>query len=383
MIREKSEQSVPERSDAIELFVCQRPGSALTNSSLESFQQHQIADAIDHMSSARNIDEIVNDILSFDEEASIAQIVNRTRELLRDKLRRRGLVLGVSGGVDSAVCAALAVKAVGPERVFALLMPESDSSAESVINGRLLAEHLGIRYVVEDIAPTLEAIGCYRWRDEAIRVVFPQYESGWKNKIVIAGGGEGKINHFNLVVADPDGCMHEQRLGLKEYLQIVAATNFKQRIRKTLEFFHADRLNYAVVGTPNRVEYDQGFFVKGGDGSADVKPIAHLYKSQVYRLARHLGLPDVICNAIPTTDTYSLAQGQDEFYYALPYKEMDIALWYYNNDRAADELGRVLGISGEQAQFIYRDIENKRTTTAPLHWPALLVEPVKGPLSAP
>jgi len=184
-------------------------------------------------------------------------------------------------------------------------------------------------------------------------------------------------------VKDPEGHLDEARLGLKEYLQIVAATNFKQRIRKTLEFFHADRLNYAVVGTPNRVEYDQGFFVKNGDGSADLKPIAHLYKVQVYMLARHLGLPSSICNATPTTDTYSLSQGQDEFYYALPYREMDVALWHHNAGRPAGELAGALGIPEEQARLVYADIDNKRRTTAPLHWPALVVEPVVGPRTRP
>jgi len=211
----------------------------------------------------------------------------------------------------------------------------------------------------------------------------PEYGDGWKNKIAITGAGEGQYNHFKLIVADPDGKQYEKRLALNEYLQIVAATNFKQRIRKTLDFFHADRLNYAVVGTPNRMEYDQGFFVKNGDGSADLKPIAHLYKSQVYMMARHLGLPDEICNAVPTTDTYSLAQGQDEFYYALPYKEMDVALWFLNKGKSARELAEQLGIKEQQAEFIYTDIESKRRTTAPLHWPALLMEPVSGPFSKP
>ena len=164
---------------------------------------------------------------------------------------------------------------------------------------------------------------------------------------------------------------------------VVAATNFKQRIRKTLEFFHADRLNYAVVGTPNRVEYDQGFFVKNGDGSADLKPIAHLYKSQVYALARHMGLPDLICNATPTTDTYSLSQGQDEFYYALPYKEMDVALWHVNQGLPPAQLAERLGLSEQQAAYIHQDIEAKRRTTAPLHWSGLLMEPVTGPLPRP
>lgn len=330
------------------------------------------------------IDTLIDTLLSFDRDAEINRITGKVRELMRQHLKRRGLVVAMSGGIDSSVCAALAVRALGPDKVFGLLMPERDSSSESAAKGRLLAEHLGIRHTVEDIAPTLEAIGCYRWRDEAIRAVFPAYGEGWKNKIVIAGGTQGQINHFKLVVQEPgNGPLHEQRLGLREYLQIVAATNFKQRIRKTLEFFHADRLNYAVVGTPNRVEYDQGFFVKNGDGSADLKPIAHLYKTQVYALARHMGLPDVICNATPTTDTYSLSQGQDEFYYALPYKEMDVALWHLNQGLPAAKLAECLGLSEQQAGFIYQDIEAKRRTTAPLHWSGLLMEPVRGPVPRP
>lgn len=330
------------------------------------------------------IDTLIDTLLSFDRDAEITRITGKVRELMRLHIKRRGLVVAMSGGIDSSVCAALAVRALGPDKVFGLLMPERDSSSESSVKGRLLAEHLGIRHTVEDIAPTLEAIGCYRWRDEAIRAVFPAYGEGWKNKIVIAGGTQGQINHFKLVVQEPgNGPLHEQRLGLREYLQIVAATNFKQRIRKTLEFFHADRLNYAVVGTPNRVEYDQGFFVKNGDGSADLKPIAHLYKTQVYALARHMGLPDVICNATPTTDTYSLSQGQDEFYYALPYKEMDVALWHLNQGLPAAKLAECLGLSEQQAGFIYQDIEAKRRTTAPLHWSGLLMEPVTGPVPRP
>jgi NAD+ synthase len=244
------------------------------------------------------------------------------------------------------------------------------------VRGRVLAEHLGIAWDLVDIAPTLEAIGCYRWRDDAIRRVFPEYDGTWRSKIVIAGGLEGGVNHFNLVVEMPDGEIRQQRLGLHEYLQIVAATNFKQRIRKTVEYFHADRLNYAVVGTPNRLEHDQGFFVKNGDGSADVKPIAHLYKSQVYALARHLGLPEQICNARPTTDTYSLAQGQDEFYFALPYEQMDLALWAFNHKLPPSELAEALGIALKRAQFIYADIAAKRRTTRYLHSKAVLVEAV-------
>ncbi|MEZ5550307.1 MAG: NAD(+) synthase [Pseudomonadales bacterium] len=312
-------------------------------------------------------------VLDMDFETEVERIGSSLRDILRSKLHRRGLVVALSGGIDSSVSGALSVRALGSSKVFGLLLPETDSSDESLSRGKALAEHLGIDYLICDIAPALEAVGCYSWRDEAIRNVFPQYSAGWRNKIVLSGGLEGQINHFKLVVEDPQGKRIEKRLPLRDYLQIVAATNFKQRIRKTLEYFHADRLNYAVVGTPNRLEYDQGFFVKNGDGSADVKPIAHLYKTQVYNLARHLGLPDEICSAAPTTDTYSLAQGQDEFYFALPYQQMDMALWGLNNGVSAAELAPALGITEQQADLVYRDIETKRKTTRYLHSRAYLV----------
>ncbi|MEZ5540686.1 MAG: NAD(+) synthase [Pseudomonadota bacterium] len=316
------------------------------------------------------------DVLNLDCAAEAGRIAARLKQILREDLHRRGLVVAISGGIDSSVSAALCVHALGSRKVFGLLLPERDSSPHSLQRGRLLAEHLGISYLVHDIAPTLEAIGCYHWRDEAIRAVAPAYGDGWKNKIVIRGGAHGQVNHFALVVRAPDGLTQEYQLPLREYLQIVAATNYKQRIRKTIEYFHADRLNYAVIGTPNRLEYDQGFFVKNGDGAADVKPIAHLYKTQVYAMSRHLGLPEEICSATPTTDTYSLEQGQDEFYFALPYDKMDIALWAHNHGIPAGELAPALDLAPTAAEFIYRDIEAKRRATRYLHAAPVLVATV-------
>jgi len=327
------------------------------------------------MSNASNIP-LGPDVLKMDADKVIEHACARIREILSKDLSRRGLVVAMSGGIDSSVCSALAVRAVGKERVYGLLLPERDSSGFSTARGKQLAEFHGIQYEKFDIGDTLAAIGCYKWRDDAIRKVFPNYGEGWKNKIIISGGLEGRVNHFQLVVQDPSGKSFQERLPLKEYLQIVAATNHKQRIRKTVEYFHADRLNYAVVGTPNRLEYDQGFFVKNGDGSADVKPIAHLYKTQVYALARHMKLPEEICAAIPTTDTYSLPQGQDEFYFALPYQQMDIALWALNQGRPAAELAKALGITEAQAQHVYNDIEAKRRATRYMHLKPVLVDDV-------
>jgi NAD+ synthase len=259
-------------------------------------------------------------------------------------------------------------------------MPERESSARGTKLAKQVAKQLGIEYEIRDLTESLEALGCYEHRNKAIRDVFPEYGDDWKNKLVIAGGLSGQFNYFKLVVQAPDGRTFTSRVPYREYLEIVAAQNYKQRIRKTVEYYHADRLNYVVIGTPNRLEYDQGFFVKNGDGSADVKPIAHLYKTQVYALARHFSLPDEICNSRPTTDTYSLAQGQDEFFFALPYDQMDLALWAHDHQVPARILAARLGTSPEQAEFVYQDINAKRRTGAYLHASPVLFQ-LDGPVA--
>jgi NAD+ synthase len=317
-------------------------------------------------------------VLKIDLEAEAKRIsdflVRATAEL-----KRKGLVVGVSGGIDSSTCLALAARALGPQRVVGLLMPERDSSGKSIELGRLLCDAVGVSYEVEDIRGVLDGAGCYRRRDEAIRQVFPEYDETYKQKIVIPPiEDRDRITFFSIVIQSPSGEVKKARLPLKAYLQVVAATNFKQRTRAMMEYYHADRLNYAVVGTPNRLEYDQGFFVKGGDGLADIKPIAHLYKSQVYAMARHLGLPDPVCNSVPTTDTYSLEQGQDEFYFALPYDKMDLLLYAFNHDVPPAEAGAPLGLTPAQVSWVYRDIQVKRRTTRYMHLPPVLLEELPG-----
>ena len=316
------------------------------------------------------------DSLQLDCTAEARRVAGWMREAVGTTLRRRGVIIAMSGGVDSSVCAALAVQAFGRERVFGLLLPDKESSSGSGSLGAKVADQLGITHQTESIAAALEGLGCYRWRDTAIREVVPAYGEGWKSKIVIAAAPNSGLSYFKLVVQSPAGEFQEKRLPAKQYLQIVAATNYKQRMRKAIEYFHADRLGYAVIGTPNRLEYDQGFFVKGGDGLADVKPIAHLYKTQVYQLAAHFGLPEEVCNARPTTDTYSLAQGQDEFYFGLPYDKMDIALWCHNHGVPLAEFAAAVSLAEPAAARVYQDIASKRATTAYLHSAAMLVDPV-------
>lgn len=315
--------------------------------------------------------------LQIDPAAEVERIVAALRSLVGGILHKRGLVLGLSGGVDSSVSAALAVRAVGARNVFALFMPEHDSDPDSLRLGQLVAETFGIASVTEDIGPSLEAMGCYRRREEAIRTVLPSYGPDWKSKLVIADA-KTSIGYSltSLVAQSPDGAMHQLRLPPAVYLAIVAATNMKQRTRKLIEYTHADRLNYAVLGTPNRLEYDQGFFVKNGDGAADVKPIAHLYKSQVYQLADYLGVPAEICARPPTTDTFSLPQTQEEFYFSLPWNLMDLCLYGLNHAVPVADIAAATSLEAGVVERVLADIASKRRATAALHMAPLLVEPV-------
>jgi NAD+ synthase len=313
------------------------------------------------------------DTLTLDAGLETEKIVKELRRVLFD-LKRRGLVLGLSGGIDSTVTAALAVRAIGKDKVFGILMPERHSESETTSLGRLAADSLGIECVEENITGVLDSLRFYDRYDAAIRQVIPDYGAGWISKIVIGGIAAGEaFTYFSVVAQDPSGRIVKERLPLKAYLETVASTNFKQRIRKMLEYYHADRLNYAVAGTPNRLEYDQGFFVKNGDGSADVKPIAHLYKCQVYQLADYLDVPKSIRHRPPTTDTYSMAQGQDEFYFAVPHQLMDLCLYGKNHGVDAAEVGEAAGITAEKVRWVWEDIDRKRRTTRYLHLPPQLV----------
>jgi NAD+ synthase len=308
----------------------------------------------------------------FDVQATIARIADRTRDAIRD-LGRSGAVVAVSGGVDSGVVAGLSVEALGAEHVLLLRLPEHSISAESTDLGRELAESLGAPSAEEPISEALSALGYETRRDEAIRKVFPDFEPDWRHKLV-RSPPTGGIIVFSLVVERPGGEEESKRLPPGAYRELLAAQNLKQRVRKVFEYTYADRLGYAVIGTPNRLEYDQGFFVKGGDGLADLKPIASLYKTQVYALARELGLPEGIAGRAPTTETFSLPQSQEEFYFGHPHERMDMLLWGREHDVPADQLAERIGVEPDVVTAAYGEIDRRRVATRYLHESAVLVD---------
>lgn len=292
-------------------------------------------------------------------------IVEKLKTDTIQKLHRFGGVVGISGGIDSSVTLALTAKAFGPDKVLGIMLPEQDSSPVSALLAEKLASKFKVKTLTENITGALKGFKCYERRDEAVKNVFPEYDpSVYKMKIGIRTlPGSMLPPVFSVVIIDKNGKEQSKKLPASDYLQIVSASNFKQRARMSMLYYHAERLHYAVIGTPNKHEVDQGFFVKYGDGGADIMPIGDLYKTQVYQLAEFLEVPQEIINRTPTTDTYSAEQTQEEFFYQLPFAQMDL-LWYaYENGYDPEDVASVMEKTKEDVRGIFANFDRKSKTT--------------------
>ncbi len=305
------------------------------------------------------------DSIKIDPAKETKRIISKLKEEIAFVLHKKGAVVGVSGGIDSSVVLALCVKAIGPEKVLAVMLPERDSSPDSLHLAKILTNKLNVPYVVEDISDALDGFGCYRRRDEAVKRILPEYDKSYKMKISIPKNQEGKelLNFFNLSITDINGKEKSIRLPFNEYLQIVAASNLKQRTRMSMLYYHAETKNYCVTGTGNKNEHEQGFFVKYGDGGVDIRPIAHLFKSQVYQLADYLEIPEVIQKRIPTSDTYSAEQTQEEFFFKIPFEILDPIWFGWENGVSSKEISAALKLDQHFVENVIKDIQNKIRST--------------------
>ena len=308
--------------------------------------------------------------LEIDPATEADHIAGQLKHDLAHVLRRRGAVVGVSGGIDSAVVLGLCARALGPGRVLAVLMPEQESDPQSLRCGQQAARHFGVETVTEDITGALEGFGAYRRRDEAVRRIFPEYDASCRMRIGLPKStfDQDRLNLFELTIVLPDGTEKTARLPPAEYLAIVAASNFKQRSRMCFLYYHAESRHYAVIGTGNRNECDLGFFVKHGDGGADLMPLRHLFKTQVYQLARHLDVPPEIIDRPPTPDTYTAAHTHEDFFYRAPFAILDAVWNAWEQHVPEEEIARDLDLSTTQVGNIIGDIRRKNKTSEYLRY---------------
>jgi NAD+ synthase len=280
-------------------------------------------------------------------------------------MHREGIIVGLSGGVDSALCAALSVRAIGKDKVLGLLLPDRESSPQSAEFASRQAKQFDIKTITVDITPILEAFGTYEKRDAVAKSVFPEFSERHKLKITLPSDilNKDSLNFFTLTVVDPEGATKSTRLNNAQARGIIAATSTKHRVRMMTQYYYAEKNNYLVCGTTNKSEAIQGLFVKYGDGGVDIEPIAHLYKNQVFQLAERLGVIEEIIGRAPCPDTYSAPVTDEEWYFRMPFKQLDLLLYAWENKVDISEVCRITELSEEQLKRVYRDFANKFNAT--------------------
>jgi NAD+ synthase len=307
-------------------------------------------------------------VLDFNVEKVVEQLTSFIREQTSEVFKRQGIVIGLSGGIDSAVAGALSVRALGPKRVFGVLLPEKDSNPISREYGRKAAESLGIEYREVEITPMLQAFGVYDIRNAVVKKYFPDYNDDRRFRLTLPQDllDRDRISAYHLEIEMPGGEIESRRLSRDDYLTMMAANDIKQRVRMTQLYFEAEKRYYIVCGTTNLPETVQGFFVKFGDGGVDIEPLTDLYKTQVFRLGEYLGVPKEILERTPSPDTYSLPVSDKEFYFCMTYEMADMILYALRNGISREETAESLGLTTDQVERAWKDYGRKEESTAML-----------------
>ena len=305
------------------------------------------------------------EVLKIDASQEMSRTTAFIHEMAFKNFKRKGAVIGLSGGIDSAVVAELCVLALGREKVLGLFLPEKDSNAVSLEYGLKQAEKMGIDSVKVEITEYLDSLQVYKKRNAVINGIFPEFDDTYKFHVTLPQNllEKDRLNYHSITIEDKSGRRQSKRLSGKEWMEISAFQNMKQRVRMIQLYYYAEKNNYLVAGTTNKTEAAQGFYVKFGDGGVDIEPIAHLYKTQVYQLARHLGVAEEIIKRPPSPDTYSLPVTDKEFYFCLDYEMLDFLLYAYEKNIPVDDVANALGFEQKQIDRVFRDFKGKEQAT--------------------
>ena len=290
----------------------------------------------------------------------VQSLQNFIHEQVYDNFRKRGIVIGISGGIDSAVAAKLCCDAIGKENVLGIILPEKESNPQSQEFATKYCEKLGIKYEIEDITSILDSSKIYQTREKIVEKYFPVYNQSCEYRLVFSENFDNDgLSIPYLEVNDESKQIHKIKLSLNDYFTITAATNIKHRIRMTRLYFYAEKNNFLVTGTTNKAEFQLGYFVKYGDGGVDIEPLANLYKTQVYQLGKYLDVPNEIIERKASPDTWSFDVSDEEFFYSLPYETVDLVLFAKEKSVPLNDIYSVLDLKEERVKRILNSLERK------------------------
>lgn len=270
------------------------------------------------------------------------------------KFQKSGAIVGLSGGIDSAVVATLCTKALGANNVLGLILPEKESSPTSQIHAKTLADQLKIKSEIIDITHILDSFGVYRYKEQIIKDKFPNFNANCKYRLIVPPKTKNTVAIPFLEILDDKNDVHKIKISSSEFLTLTAATSIKHRVRMTMLYFHGEKYNRSVIGTTNKSEYLQGYFVKYGDGGSDIEPLVNLYKLQVYQLGNFLGVPQEILNKDASPDVWSFAATDEEFFYSVPYDIVDLMLYAHENNLSARKIQQLSKLSLNEVEFLMR-----------------------------
>lgn len=308
------------------------------------------------------------DVLKIHPEAELEKLSDFVVHQVKHVFRRKGVVVGLSGGIDSACIVSIAVHAMGKENVMGLVLPEKETNPISREYAIRHAQDLGIEYREIDITPTVDSVSRYSRRDEFIQGLVPEYRSGCKYNITLPTDllERASFNFYNLQVQLPNGEIKKKRLNLSEFRVITSFANIKIRSRMLHIYSEAEQRSFVVAGTTNRTEFILGDFCKYGDGGTDIEPLSYLYKNQIYQLSEYLNVTTEIINRQPSPDTFSLPVSDQEFFFRIPFDKLDYLLYAWEHNVSIKEAAEVLALSDEAVKRAYKDFEAKNKATAHL-----------------